>query len=66
MFIRKKTLLGMLKEERQQGFEAGVVRGYGLGKIAGLADAKGLGYIIGQVQDQFERDLEEIMRRKGY
>ena len=43
-------------------YDLGLEKGYGLGKIAGSAEAKNMGYIVGGIA----KDVEEILKSKGW
>ena len=66
LIITKKKLFRILWESRKDGYYEGIQSGYGLGKIAGEAEERNKGCILGiSPKNDCIEDLKKLLDKKG-
>ena len=66
LIITKKKLFRILWESRKDGYYEGIQSGYGLGKIAGMAEERNKGCILGiPPKSDCTEELKKLLDKKG-
>ena len=66
VIMTKKRLFRMLWESRKDGYYDGIQSGYGLGKIAGEAEERNKGCILGPpATSECTEDMKKLLDNKG-